>query len=256
MRKLLLLFAFLCAVPVMAQNPTLVQGGSYQRSTTTTVSFSTANGQNTTGNQLIAYAYCSNTATLTIADVNTGGSPNTWVPIVSNEAVPAGGVRSLWIAYSAQVAPTLDTATVTANTACTNGLTGIAMEFNNLTNAGFDKGPASTAGLTSGSVTPSNNIELVVGILAGGGTSLNAVAGTGYTLIGANDTGSFQAAIEYKVVTTCGAQTASFTTVTGTNLTGILTFTGTASSTCAAGNPSGTVGGSGTSGGNGTIGKK
>lgn len=256
MRKLLLLFAFLCAVPVMAQNPTLVQGGTVVHAgAATTVSFQSLNGLFTTGNSALVFSYCSTTATLTIADVNTGGTPQTWTNIINNVAVPAGGVWSAWIAYTTNVTPTLDTMTVTANTACTDFYAGAA-EANNLTSSGFDKGPASAAGLTSGSVTPSNNIELVLGVIVGGDGGANNVAGTGYTLISSNDTGGRNPGWESKVVTTCGAQTASFTSSSGTTQTNILTFKGTASSTCAAGNPSGTVGGSGTSGGNGTIGKK
>lgn len=230
----LLFLSLLVGFPALslAQNPTVINAGVVVHSTTTTQTATTLNDNVVGGHQLVAVDYCSTpSVTQIIADVNTGGTNQTWVNIVPNAAAGGAGAYSVWVVWNANVALTSDPVTVANSSSCTDGYL-FVFEATGLTASAFDQGPSPVSGLSSGTVTTTGTVELVVGILTGGDGGTNAVAGSGYTLVGVNNQGGRNPAVEYQVVTTCGNQQATFTAATGTVQTSILTFKGTASAAC------------------------
>jgi len=215
---------------------TVIEGGTmFHTASGTTVAFSTTDGNIAATNQYLAYGYCSTgSVTMTIADsISTGGSQS-WI-VAQGPISVAAGEWYVWMVNSASActAACVDTITVTASGTCTD-LYGSVIEASGLTASGFDQGPDTQAGLSSGTATPTTTPQLIVGILSGGDGGTNAAAGTGYTLYGHSNSGARNPAIEAKVVTSCGSQTAVFTAATGTVQTSVLTFKGTGGSSCSA----------------------
>ncbi|HTQ85068.1 MAG TPA: hypothetical protein VMI93_02555 [Candidatus Solibacter sp.] len=234
MRRLLIVAALLlfAALPCRAQNPTAVQVGANTNmlscAACSSLVFNAFNNNVGAGHQLFAFSYCgTGSRTLSIS-----GS-QTWTLVQGPISVAAGGEWYLWAAYNTVSATESDTVTASGGTC--ERLYISEGEFSNVASSSFDQGPASASGLTSGNVTTTGTVELLIGALAGGNGGTKPAAGTGYTIIAASNAGDKNPGWEYKVVTSCGAYNAAFTSATGTVQSNILTFKGTASSACGGG---------------------
>lgn len=196
--------------------PAFVQNNQNAVNSATTIS-STLNASVSSGNSLVAYGYCpfsSGSPTLSFSDDVNGA----YTAVTSNLSV-TGGTISLWVLNNAGSGDT--TGTITASSGCDRIYIFFA-EFTNL--AAGDQVSTPLTGLTSNAVTTTVSHELILGLLTGGDGGTNATAGSGYTLLYATNTGAWNPAWEYKVVTSTGSNTAVFVAATGTVQSTIVTI--------------------------------
>lgn len=205
--------------PTLSQNISFFAGTS--AFTTTQIGL-----PDTAGNAYVAVAEAVTGSGLSISDT-CGASTNydTWTNLVNAASDGNGGVWSAWVAYNIKACNSGGSGVTTTITATGGGTVYTSFgEFTGFKTSGFDQGPATAAGLTSGSVTTSCAHEMQVGVTVGGNGGTAPVAAGGSTLIANTNTGSRNPGWEYKVLSSTGSVSSSFTSGTGTLETSVLTF--------------------------------
>lgn len=185
----------------------------------------------TIGQQVHVWGYCGGT-NVTLSVANTG-TAETFTPIITNQPSTSPGHWNYWVVYSSVGG--VDTYALTASATCSDLWIAGAV-FTGTAAAGYDQGPGDAVGLTSGSVTPTTDTQLLIALHDGAYGSMKPTISSPWTQLGNGDTGGHVVAWGYQIRTSCGPQSATFTdTGNTTSHSSILTFKGAGGSACSAG---------------------